>query len=141
MVAHDGSDVFEAREAIEVPYSERFGDAGDQLGGYDRFDDVFFASEPSQLAPALDDVIDQQRTGLVAVQQHVLTVLVPERHADAVGIGVGRQHDFGLFALGQLDRHFHGRAFLRIRGLDCRKIAVRDILFLDGQDVRKTVFP
>jgi len=33
VVAHDGSDVFEAREAIEVPYSERFGDAGDQLGG------------------------------------------------------------------------------------------------------------
>ncbi len=74
--ADDFGDVFEAGQALEAFNSECFRDSVDQSGRYDGFDDVLLAVEPSQIAPALDQVIGQQCAGLIAVKQYILPVFI-----------------------------------------------------------------
>ena len=55
-------------------------------------------------------------------------------HADAVGIGVGRENEVGANLVGELQRQREGAGVLRIRGSDGREAAVVLALLLD--DVR-----
>ena len=140
MFADDFGDVFEAGQALEAFNSECFRDSVDQSGRYDGLDYLLLAVEPSQIAPALDQVIGQQCAGLIAVKQYILPVFIWNRHSDAVGIGICCQYQVGFLFGCQIERHLHRGAFFRIRRNDCREVAVGNVLLLDRNDVAESEF-
>ena len=103
----------------------------------DGLHDILVAVQFAALGPAGQLVAQQQHEGLIAVQQHVFALLVAQRDADAVRIGVGGQHQVGALLRGEVDGHRHRLALLGVGGLDGGEVAVDDGLLLHQNHVRE----
>ena len=110
------------------------------LRGDDGLHDILVAVQLAALGPAGQLVAQQQHEGLVAVQQHVFALLVAQRHADAVRIGVGGQNQVGALLRGQINGHRHRLALLGVGRLDGGEVAVDDSLLLHHDHVREAEF-
>ena len=110
------------------------------LRGDDGLHDILVAVQLAALGPAGQLVAQQQHEGLVAVQQHVFALLVAQRHADAVRIGIGGQHQIGALLGRKVDGHRHGLALLGVGRLDGGEVPVDDGLLLHHDDVREAEF-
>ena len=82
-----------------------FGYVGDEFSGYDCFYDVFFASEHLFAFPHSEQIPGEQRGGLVAIEQHVVFVLVFHGYPYAVGVGIGGHYQLGIHLARFVERH------------------------------------
>ena len=110
------------------------------LRGDDGLHDVLVPVQLAALGPAGQLVAHQQHQRLVAVQQHVLALLVAQRDADTVGVGVGSQDEVGPLPGREVDGHRHGLALLGVGRLDSGEVPVDDGLLLHHDDVREAEF-
>ncbi len=135
--ADDLGDVLEAREAVVALHAEAVGHGVGHLRRDDGLHHILPAVEQPQFGPARELVAHEQHEGLVAVQQHVFALLVAQRHADAVRVGVGRQHQVGAFACRQLDGFRHGFTLLGVGRLHGGEVAVHHRLLGHERHVRE----
>ena len=107
------------------------------LRGDDGLHDILVAVQLAALGPAGQLVAQQQHEGLITVQQHVFALLVAQRNADAVRIGVRGQHQIGALLGRKVDGHRHGLALFGIRRLDGGEVAVDNGLLRHELHVRE----
>ena len=78
-----------------------------QIGGDEGLDDDparrILGVQHALLEERLRAVVRDERTDLVAREQFHLSTGVADRHAHAIAIGIGRDHQVGVFLRGQLD--------------------------------------
>ena len=118
VLADDLGDILEPREAVVALHLEIVGHGISHLRGDDGLHDVLVPVQLAALGPAGQLVAHQQHQRLVAVQQHVLALLVAQRDADTVGVGVGSQDEVGPLPGREVDSHRHGLALLGVGRLD-----------------------
>ena len=125
VLADNLGDILEARQAVVTLHFEVVGHGVRHLRGHDGLHDILVAVQLAALGPASQLVAQQQHEGLITVQQHVFALLVAQRNADAVRIGVRGQHQIGALLGRKVDGHRHGLALFGIRRLDgggsCRR--------------------
>ena len=86
----------------------------------------------------LDDVIQEQQTCLVSVDENPLTLVVLARHTYTVGIGVAGHHDVSIHSLGITQRKGKRLTVLGVRTDNCREIATLDHLLFYTMHIFKT---
>ena len=107
MVAYYSGNPFEAGVAVKHTDVVLVGDGFDGFGGDDGLDDVFVAGETSEFGVAGHDVVEKNHDNLVAVDEHVLAIVVTQYATDTVGVGVGCHNEVGTYFLGFGNSHRH----------------------------------
>src|SRR5208337_1981551 len=94
--AHEVGYPLETREALEARSAVLLGDAGLEVGGYDRFHGGGSRGHEAQLLARQEDVVEVQGTELVPRDQDEAAPRIRNGDAEPVGVGVVRHHDVGL---------------------------------------------
>ena len=108
------------------------------LRRYDRLHNKLLAVELAQLGPARELIAQDEGQGLVTVQQHILTLLVAQRHTQAVAIGVGSQHKVGTLLGSQLDSLHHRLALLGVGRIYGREVSIDNSLLGYDRNILET---
>ena len=135
IVADDVGYVLEACEDIIDLHSVFFANCTNELCGDDGLHTVAPRSERTLFVATTEDVICEDRAGLVTIEQHHLALVVTHSDSHAVRVRVGRQHEVGIFPVSHRNCHRERLTVLRIRRLDCREVAVTDVLFRNVENV------
>ena len=127
-------DPLEADQRLDAAYAVAGAEGGDERRGHERLDHrgvrrAGFGQDAGVLE-GRDPELGQQGGDLVAVEQAMAAGRQRASHADAVGVGVGREDEVGVDLRGELQREGEGAGVLRIRGGDGREAAVMLALLL-----------
>ena len=87
----------------------------DEFGRHDGLHHKLVAFHLAHGNAVLDDVVEEEQTRLVTIDEHPLALVVLARHTYAVSIGVGSHHNVGIQLLCQRNSHRQGFGIFRIR--------------------------
>ena len=87
------------------------------------------------LLEAGEDIVEQQNAHLIARKRDELALVVLDGDAEAVGVGVGAEHDVRLDLVRKVDAHRERLLEFGVGHLDGRKLGILDGLFLDDGHV------
>ena len=91
------------------------GNSFDQFSSYNCLHDKLIAFHLTHCDAVLDDIVQEEQTGLVTVDQYPFAFAVLTSHTHTVSIRVGSHHDISIDFLRQLDSQSQCFGIFRIR--------------------------
>ena len=82
---------------------------------------------------AFQDIVDQNVSGLVAVERDVLALVIADLNGEAVAVGIGRHQQLRADLAAKSLTHREGGRALGIRVADCGEIRIRIRLLRDHE--------